>query len=91
MAVGVFWFQIQFFLALSAFWLEETWVLRVIFLIVAQFLSGAVIEAISALFFVQSRKSAESMKAFFDILHRESLIERVLPSDQPAARNNLEN
>ncbi len=42
-AVGIFWFQVQFMLALTAFWLEETWVLRVIFMIVAQFLSGAVI------------------------------------------------
>lgn len=41
--VGVFWFLIQFTMGLIAFWLEETWVLRVIFYFVAKFLSGGVL------------------------------------------------
>jgi ABC-2 type transport system permease protein len=41
--VSVLWFFVWFLLSSSAFWLEESWVLRVIFVIVARFLSGAVI------------------------------------------------
>lgn len=41
--VGFLWFQIAFIIGLMAFWLEETWVLRVIFTTVAQFFSGAII------------------------------------------------
>ena len=37
------WFSIQFILGILAFWLEETWVLRVMFWLVSTFLSGAVI------------------------------------------------
>lgn len=43
LAVGLFWFSLQYLLGLVSFWLEETWMLRVIFQIVAQFLSGAII------------------------------------------------
>ncbi|MFY7930314.1 MAG: ABC transporter permease [Oligoflexus sp.] len=39
--VGFFWYQISFLIGLAAFWLEETWVLRVMFVTIAQFLSGA--------------------------------------------------
>lgn len=41
--VGLLWFQISFIIGLAAFWLEETWVLRVMFTTVAQFFSGAII------------------------------------------------
>lgn len=41
--VSCLWFCIQYLLGLMSFWLEETWVLRVIFMIVAQFLSGAIL------------------------------------------------
>jgi ABC-2 type transport system permease protein len=41
--VSILWFFVWFLLSSSAFWLEESWVLRVIFVIVARFLSGAVI------------------------------------------------
>lgn len=41
--VGFLWFQISFLIGLLAFWLEETWVLRVMFLTMSQFLSGALI------------------------------------------------
>jgi ABC-2 type transport system permease protein len=41
--VGFLWFQISFALGLCAFWLEETWVLRVMFVTVAQFLSGSLL------------------------------------------------
>jgi ABC-2 type transport system permease protein len=37
------WFVIQFIFGILAFWLEETWVLRVMFWLVSTFLSGAVI------------------------------------------------
>ena len=39
--VGFFWFVIQYFFGLLAFWLEETWMLRVSFLLISSFLSGA--------------------------------------------------
>lgn len=41
--VSIFWFAIQYLLGLMAFWLEETWILRVIFGIMSSFLSGAII------------------------------------------------
>ncbi len=41
--MGVFWYQTSYLIGLAAFWLEETWVLRVMFLTVAQFLSGALL------------------------------------------------
>lgn len=41
--IGMLWFQISFVIGLAAFWLEETWVLRVMFTTIAQFLSGAII------------------------------------------------
>lgn len=41
--VGFLWFAVSFLLGLVAFWMEETWVLRVMFLTVASFLSGAVL------------------------------------------------
>ena len=41
--VGFYWFGLQYLIGLLAFWLEETWILRVILLHVAQFLSGAII------------------------------------------------
>ena len=39
--VSIFWFCVQFLIGAISFWLEETWVLRVMFLIVGGFLSGA--------------------------------------------------
>jgi ABC-2 type transport system permease protein len=41
--VSLLWFALQYLCGLMAFWLEETWILRVILLIISQFLSGAVI------------------------------------------------
>lgn len=41
--VGVFWFSIQYTTGLLAFWLEETWTMRVMFQILVNFLSGAII------------------------------------------------
>jgi ABC-2 type transport system permease protein len=41
--VGLLWFSIAFILGLASFWMEETWILRVIFTILANFLSGAII------------------------------------------------
>lgn len=38
---AVLWFSVQFCLGLLAFWLEETWVLRVMFIITAAFFSGS--------------------------------------------------
>ncbi len=40
---GLLWFWIIYIFALCAFWLDETWTLRVIFRIVAGFLSGKLI------------------------------------------------
>ncbi len=39
--ISVFWFILQFATGLMAFWLEETWILRVILEILTAFLSGA--------------------------------------------------
>lgn len=41
--VGFFWFALQYFTGILGFWLEETWILRVILSIVASFLSGAIL------------------------------------------------
>lgn len=41
--VGVFWFSVQYTTGLLAFWLEETWTMRVMFQMLANFLSGAII------------------------------------------------
>jgi ABC-2 type transport system permease protein len=40
---GFFWFTVIFTLGLLAFWLEESWILRVIFSIITSFLSGGVV------------------------------------------------
>ena len=40
---GVLWYYLQYAIGLLAFWLEETWTLRVILSITASFLSGSVI------------------------------------------------
>ncbi|OGG93253.1 MAG: hypothetical protein A2527_13465 [Candidatus Lambdaproteobacteria bacterium RIFOXYD2_FULL_50_16] len=40
---GVFWFWINYWVGLVAFWLEETWTLMVMLQIVTYFLSGAII------------------------------------------------
>lgn len=41
--VSIFWFTLQYLTGILGFWLEETWILRVILQIVTGFLSGAVI------------------------------------------------
>jgi ABC-2 type transport system permease protein len=41
--VGALWFAVCFVLGLVAFWLEETWVLRVMFLTISSFASGAIV------------------------------------------------
>ena len=41
--VGLFWFILQYLIGILSFWLEETWMLRVIANIVVNFLSGAVL------------------------------------------------
>ncbi len=41
--VSIFWFTLQFLTGILAFWLEETWILRVIAQILTRFLSGAII------------------------------------------------
>lgn len=41
--VSFLWFQLQFLVGLLAFWLEETWILRVILMTTAQFFSGAIL------------------------------------------------
>jgi len=41
--VSVFWFALQYLTGLLGFWLEETWILRVILQIMTGFLSGAII------------------------------------------------
>ena len=39
--IGTFWYSLQYFIGLLGFWLEETWMIRVIMGIVTAFLSGA--------------------------------------------------
>jgi ABC-2 type transport system permease protein len=41
--VSLFWFSLQFLTGILAFWLEETWILRVTLTILSSFLSGAII------------------------------------------------
>ncbi len=41
--VAFLWFSVQYTFGLMAFWFEETWVFRVIFLTTSAFLSGAII------------------------------------------------
>ncbi len=41
--VSLLWFCVWFLLSSSSFWIEESWVLRVLFTMVARFLSGAII------------------------------------------------
>ena len=41
--VSLFWFASQFLIGILAFWLDQTWVLRVMFLMTASFLSGSMI------------------------------------------------
>ncbi len=41
--VGIFWFSVQYTTGLLAFWLEETWTMRVMFQLLVNFLSGAII------------------------------------------------
>ncbi len=38
--MGMFWFTMQYFTGLLAFWLEETWIMRVLLSIIVSFLSG---------------------------------------------------
>ena len=41
--VGLFWFTVSYSMGLAAFWLEQTWVFRVMFATVSSFLSGAIL------------------------------------------------
>lgn len=41
--VSVFWFTLQYLTGILGFWLEETWILRVILQIITGFLSGAIL------------------------------------------------
>lgn len=41
--VGIFWFSVQYTTGLLAFWLEETWTMRVMFQLLVNFLSGSII------------------------------------------------
>ncbi len=43
LVVSFFWYALQYLTGVMAFWLEETWILRVILSIVTTFLSGAII------------------------------------------------
>ena len=43
LVVSLFWFSVQFLIGILAFWLEETWMLRILLQIVATFLSGFII------------------------------------------------
>ena len=43
MLVGFFWFALQFLAGICAFWLEDTWTLRVLAQIIVIFLSGSMI------------------------------------------------
>lgn len=40
---GLFWFSLQFLSGILSFWLEETWMLRVVMIFLANFLGGAII------------------------------------------------
>lgn len=41
--IALFWFQLNFLIGILSFWLEETWVLRVMMVTLTQFFSGALI------------------------------------------------
>lgn len=41
--VSIFWFIVQYLMGLLSFWLDETWILRVMFRLLASFLSGVII------------------------------------------------
>jgi ABC-2 type transport system permease protein len=41
--VSIFWFCLQYLTGMMAFWLEETWILRVIIMMITAFFSGAII------------------------------------------------
>ncbi len=41
--ISVFWFLVQFLIGLLTFWLEETWVLRVMFGVISGFFNGSVL------------------------------------------------
>ena len=41
--VAWFWFQMQYIIGILAFWLDETWVMRVLVGLIAQFLSGSIL------------------------------------------------
>ena len=41
--VGVFWYFCQFGIGLISFWLEETWMLRVVLILISDFFSGSII------------------------------------------------
>ncbi len=43
MGVSLYWFSLQFLTGVLAFWLEETWVIRVLLIHLGSFLSGAII------------------------------------------------
>lgn len=43
LCVSFFWYQANFLIGILAFWLEETWILRVMLITVAQFFSGSLI------------------------------------------------
>ena len=43
LVVSFFWYQVSYLIGLAAFWLEETWVLRVMFITISQFFSGAIL------------------------------------------------
>ncbi len=39
--VALLWFVVMYFIGLISFWLDETWTLRVVFIMISQFFSGA--------------------------------------------------
>ncbi|SMF63090.1 ABC transporter permease [Pseudobacteriovorax antillogorgiicola] len=41
--VAILWYALNFLMGIIAFWLEETWVLRVMFLTISQFFSGSLL------------------------------------------------
>ncbi len=41
--VSIFWFCLQYLTGMMAFWLEETWILRVMIMMITAFFSGAII------------------------------------------------
>lgn len=43
LCVGFFWFQMSYIIGIMAFWLDETWVIRIMMITVSQFFSGALL------------------------------------------------